>query len=769
MADVGVPLFPSLRHPQPHADQTTPNPEPLPRQPAPHVTPEPTTRTGLGLYRPSSFYNPHHPAPDPSNDDDEAASDTGSYRSRASAPSVLPTSRWTGSQYFRLGKDQGEDVERPRSAPGVMAVTQERFEELRVGSPLEGDVLVVEGSWAGALPDVQDKTLGRYAGDISRNRSDSAPPFAGDDLEWKDGAGVSSGAGLTVPLQYDSSLPSSATLLNTSTGPSPTPTFVDLINTNPNSTRETPDSHPASDSNDKPQSIKTTPNVKASKKHGRLGAKERKKMSMRNMRERGKKLEINGEEARGGEQGRGIMVDELPSLSSDLSFPTPESAYDSRYSSTSSDAQVVSANDTSKIVQNQTTTSTAPTTIHDQATPDPEQEVDGANTLERARINYTYNELSDTHWYYTTEQPHFKTFKTRFFARRFIPQGKIFMWERMFTCLPGDLKGLEERHAYQAIPKDLRPQFERLPDNTKGIGFWRGRLLSNSFVSEGKYDYSGRRARCVFEKMGRVPRSCQWNARVLMDPKEQAGYLLALHDIPADTEIFIRWDEYFNSEIPLDFKPYHFTCSCSICAFPNKPANKHIREQRLIFIKLFNDVMVGQLGAADPLSQLCRIEDAIEIAMKQGYRESLEMVYAAGWSLAAQCCAEDCILAWAAGIRDLSLLFMGETLGERRDIKKTLESYTEGNVDEWGLLGQFKIRGPNSEIVKPIFDKFSWEDYEEIRRSRSPDDPIRPVIVAVNPATGLLPDLTLDELAAFIDGDAEEKEKEMESKAKAKS
>ncbi|ODN96984.1 hypothetical protein I350_07961 [Cryptococcus amylolentus CBS 6273] len=345
------------------------------------------------------------------------------------------------------------------------------------------------------------------------------------------------------------------------------------------------------------------------------------------------------------------------------------------------------------------------------------------------------------------------------------------MWERMLTCLPGDLKGLEERHAYQAIPKDLRPQFERLPDNTKGIGFWRGRLLSNSFVPEGKYDYSGRRARCVFEKMGRVPRSCQWNARVLLDPKEQAGYLLALHDIPADTEILIRWDEYFNSEIPLDFKPYHFTCSCPICASPNKPANKHIREQRLAFIKLFNDVMVGQLqlqlgAAADPLPQLCRIEHAIEIAMKQGYRESLEMMYAAGWSLAVQCCAEDCILAWAAGVRDSSLLFMGETLGERRDIKMTLERYTKGNVDECGLLGQFKIRGPNRELVKPIFDKFSWEDYEQIRRSRSPDDPIRPVIVAVNPATGRLPDLTLDELAAFIDGDAEEKGKEMESKAK---
>ncbi|ODN75821.1 hypothetical protein L202_05820 [Cryptococcus amylolentus CBS 6039] len=395
MLDVGVPLFPSLRHPLPHADQPTPNTEPLPSQPAPHVTPEPPTRTGLGLYRLSSFYNPHRPpGPDPSNndDDDGAASDTGSHRSRASAPSFLPTSRWTGSQYFRLRKDQGEYVERerPRSAPGVMAGTQELFEELRVGSPLKGDVLV------------RNKTLGRYAGEVSRTRSDSAPPFAGDELGWKDGAGVSLEAGPTVSLQYDSSLSSSATLLNTSIGPSPTPTLVDLINTNLKSTQETPDSHPASDSNDKPQSIKTTPNVKTSKKHGRLGAKERrKKMSMRNMRERGKKLEMNEEEARGREQGRGNMVDELPSLDSDLSFPTPASAYDSRYSSNSSDAQVASANDTSKTIQNQTTTSTAPTTvIHDQATPDPEQEVDGASrqttTLEDTQVKDKSTQVDKT-------------------------------------------------------------------------------------------------------------------------------------------------------------------------------------------------------------------------------------------------------------------------------------------------------------------------------------------------------------------------------------
>ncbi|WVQ76462.1 hypothetical protein IAR50_006130 [Cryptococcus sp. DSM 104548] len=363
------------------------------------------------------------------------------------------------------------------------------------------------------------------------------------------------------------------------------------------------------------------------------------------------------------------------------------------------------------------------------------------NSRARTRITYTYEHTNDSYWWFTDSANLRPSQPPTYHARRFIPQGTIFMWERPFMCIYNDPSNPNPTSFAAGIQTgNVRERYDRLGTRFPNAGdmgkVWtHSRILSNDSNESDNYWWG------MFERLAAMRRSCKPSAKFMWDEKRTVGYLIACFDICRNDEITLPWlpgqefRTYAERQKGLELCYYIDACYCDWCnqSLRTRHSSDQVRSRLSTF---FNDQTLPLSAMQTPVRYYETLLRCLKDAIYEDAYTAMGTALEKGFWLCCHWSDAESAKAWARYRRDLDLYQWGERLSQWQKWseyeKRVAQGEWEGLDGEWARFGDMTVGKPSTMIITAFFKRSEFEHFEEIytqRREKALDGPPLPNII----------------------------------------
>ncbi|TYJ55068.1 hypothetical protein B9479_004292 [Cryptococcus floricola] len=359
----------------------------------------------------------------------------------------------------------------------------------------------------------------------------------------------------------------------------------------------------------------------------------------------------------------------------------------------------------------------------------------------RALAAYTYDHTNDSCWWYTDSKDLPPSQPPAYYARRYIPRGTIFMWERPFMCVYNDPLMNEAATLFTAglQPGEGRSKYDKLVSRYPKAGE-DGKLWSNSMILT-----NDPKSNChwwgLYERLALMRRSCQPSSMYIWDEKRTVGYLIARHDIPRNTEITLPWtagmefQDHAARKATLRSLYSIDSCGCHRCTL-SLTARRYSDGARARLQNFFNDQSLPISTIQSPVPYYNAINRCLDDSLSECSVVSMALALETGFWLCCHWSDAESAKVWAGYVREVDLWQWGERHSQWKKWSEYVRCIEQEDWDglrgQWGRHGDMTVGEPLSTPLDVVFGRSTFKHFEVIhaqRRENALDGPPLPNIV----------------------------------------